>query len=108
MNSGIQFRSESSPDYQNGRVHGYQMEIDPSRRAWSGGIYEEGRAALVVHTGISMSRQKRRLKTGNGTSTGLNALVNSIRTWVNDIPAASLIDEQSLSRFYCPAGPCHW
>src|SRR5687767_10015405 len=26
MNSGIQFRSESKPDYQNGRVHGYQME----------------------------------------------------------------------------------
>src|ERR1700755_1959714 len=26
-NSGIQFRSESKPDYQNGRVHGYQCEI---------------------------------------------------------------------------------
>src|SRR5688572_25061769 len=28
MNSGIQFRSESKPDYRDGRVHGYQMEID--------------------------------------------------------------------------------
>src|SRR3954469_18935102 len=27
MNSGIQFRSESKPEYQNGRVHGYQYEI---------------------------------------------------------------------------------
>ena len=35
MNSGLQFRSESKPDYQNGRVHGYQMEIDPSPRAWT-------------------------------------------------------------------------
>ena len=43
MNSGIQFRSESKPDYQNGKVFGYQMEIDPSSRAWSGGIYDEGR-----------------------------------------------------------------
>src|SRR4051812_28332303 len=25
MNYGIQFRSESKPDYNNGRVHGYQM-----------------------------------------------------------------------------------
>lgn len=26
-----------------GRVHGYQFEIDPSKRAWSGGIYDEAR-----------------------------------------------------------------
>ena len=42
-NSGIQFRSESKPEYKNGRVHGYQMEFDPSPRAWTGGIYDEGR-----------------------------------------------------------------
>src|SRR6188474_637783 len=33
-NSGIQFRSEARPDYLEGRVHGYQMEIDPSPRNW--------------------------------------------------------------------------
>ena len=42
-NSGIQFRSESKPDYQNGKVFGYQMEIDPSPREWSGGVYAESR-----------------------------------------------------------------
>jgi hypothetical protein len=36
MNSGVQFRSQSLPEYQNGRVHGYQFEIDPSSRAWTG------------------------------------------------------------------------
>src|SRR5215218_8697203 len=29
MNSGVQFRSESKADFKNGRVHGYQYEIDP-------------------------------------------------------------------------------
>ena len=43
MNSGIQFRSESKPEFNNGRVHGYQCEVDPSDRAWSGGIYDEAR-----------------------------------------------------------------
>src|SRR5881392_2995915 len=43
MNSGVQFRSESKSEYQNGRVHGYQFEIDPSKRAWTGGIYDEAR-----------------------------------------------------------------
>ncbi|MGB5358871.1 MAG: DUF1080 domain-containing protein, partial [Eudoraea sp.] len=28
MNSGIQIRSNSFPHYRNGRVHGYQIEID--------------------------------------------------------------------------------
>ena len=32
MNSGIQIRSLSKPEYMNGRVHGYQIEIDPSSR----------------------------------------------------------------------------
>ena len=43
LNSGVQIRSESLPDYHNGVVHGYQVEIDPSSRAWTGGIYDESR-----------------------------------------------------------------
>jgi len=36
-NSGVMFRAQSKPDYQDGRVHGYQMEMDPSKRKWTGG-----------------------------------------------------------------------
>ena len=43
LNSGVQIRSHSLPGYQNGRVHGYQVEIDPSDRAWTGGLYDEAR-----------------------------------------------------------------
>jgi hypothetical protein len=43
MNSGVQIRSNSYPYYRDGQVHGYQIEIDPSDRAWSAGIYDEGR-----------------------------------------------------------------
>ena len=35
LNSGVQIRSQSLPDYMNGRVHGYQVELDPSSRAWT-------------------------------------------------------------------------
>ncbi|MEO6000055.1 MAG: DUF1080 domain-containing protein, partial [Chitinophagaceae bacterium] len=41
-NSGVQFRTRSTADYLNGRVHGYQMEIDPKPQRWSGSIYDEG------------------------------------------------------------------
>src|SRR5699024_8016941 len=43
LNSGVQIRSNSDPQYKDGIVHGYQVEIDPSDRAWSGGIYDESR-----------------------------------------------------------------
>jgi len=43
MNSGVQFRSLSNPADYNGRVRGYQVEFDPSDRAWSGRIYDEAR-----------------------------------------------------------------
>src|SRR5690606_24895443 len=41
LNSGVQIRSESKPDYQNGRVHGYQVEIATNGTA--GFIYDEAR-----------------------------------------------------------------
>ena len=42
-NSGIQIRSH---DVEN-RLVGYQIEADPSKRAWSGGLYDEGRRAWL-------------------------------------------------------------
>ncbi len=47
LNSGVRFRSESTKDYQKGRVHGYQFEIDPSKSACSGGIYDEARRSWL-------------------------------------------------------------
>ena len=43
LNSGVQFRSESLKNYLDGRVHGYQCEIETSSRKWAGGIYDEAR-----------------------------------------------------------------
>ena len=43
FNSGVQIRSIADPAVKNGRVHGLQVEVDPSERAWSGGIYDEAR-----------------------------------------------------------------
>lgn len=49
LNSGVQIRSLSLPEYQNGRVHGYQIELDASTRAWSGGIYDEARRGWLYN-----------------------------------------------------------
>ncbi|MCF8335462.1 MAG: DUF1080 domain-containing protein, partial [Bacteroidales bacterium] len=49
LNSGIQIRSNSIPEYRDNRVHGYQVEIDPSDRAYSGGIYDEARRGWLYN-----------------------------------------------------------
>lgn len=44
-NSGIQFKSnfDLKANDGKGKVFGYQYDVDPTARKWSGGIYDEGR-----------------------------------------------------------------
>ena len=53
LNSGIQIRSLSKKEYMDGRVHGYQVEIDPSPRAFSGGLYDEARRKWLYPLSIN-------------------------------------------------------
>jgi hypothetical protein len=98
MNSGVQFRSESKADYQNGRVHGYQVELDPSARAWSGGIYDEARRGWLYTLDKNPAGQKA-LKVGDWNHYRVEAIGNSIRTWINGVPCADLVDGITPSGF---------
>jgi len=98
MNSGVQIRSESKADYQNGRVHGYQIELDPSTRAWSGGIYDEARRGWLYTLDKNPAGQKA-LKVGEWNHYRVEAIGNSIRTWVNGVPCADLVDGMTPSGF---------
>jgi hypothetical protein len=98
MNSGIQIRSNSFPHYQDGRVHGYQIEIDPSKRAWSGGIYDEGRRKWLVPLKDKPKAQKA-FKQNEWNTYRIEAIGDTIKTWINGVPAAHLIDEMTASGF---------
>lgn len=98
MNSGVQIRSESKADYNNGRVHGYQIEIDPSSRGWTGGIYDEARRGWL-YTLETNPEGKKAFKNNSWNHVRVEALGNNIRTWVNGIPCADVIDELTPSGF---------
>lgn len=98
MNGGVQFRSLSKPDYQNGRVHGYQMEVDPSTRAWSGGIYDEGRRDWLYNLNINQVGQKAFIKLG-WNKYRIEAIGNTLRTFINGIPTAHVIDDMTAKGF---------
>lgn len=98
MNSGIQFRSLSSPDYQDGRVHGYQMEVDPTARAWSGGIYDEARREWLYIPNLNPAGKKA-FRPGEWNRYRIEAIGPVIRTWINGIPVACLIDDLTPAGF---------
>ena len=98
LNSGIQIRSNSFEDYKNGRVHGYQVEIDPSERAWSGGIYDEGRRGWLNDLKDNPAAGQA-FKQGEWNHYRIEAIGDRIRTWVNGVPAADLRDDMTATGF---------
>lgn len=94
MNSGVQFRSLSKPDYQDGRVHGYQMEVDPTDRAWSGGIYDEARREWLYIPNIN-PEGKKAFKKGDWNRYRIEAIGSTIRTFINGIPVSYLVDDMT-------------
>ena len=98
MNSGIQIRSNSLPHYRNGRVHGYQVEIDPSDRAWSGGIYDEARRGWL-HTLENNPGGQKAFKQNDWNHYRIEAIGDTLKTWINGVPASHLVDEKTASGF---------
>lgn len=98
MNSGVQIRSQSLPYYMQGRVHGYQVEIDPSERAWSGGIYDEARRGWLVPLDQNPAAQAA-FKQNDWNHYRIEAIGDTIKTWINGVAAAHLIDSYTSSGF---------
>jgi hypothetical protein len=98
LNSGIQFRSLSNESYQNGRVHGYQCEIDPSNRAWSGGIYDEARRGWLYNLARNPVGQQA-FQQGEWNKYRIEAIGDTIRTWINGVMCANLVDGETASGF---------
>ncbi|MGK7394247.1 MAG: 3-keto-disaccharide hydrolase [Candidatus Cyclobacteriaceae bacterium M3_2C_046] len=98
LNSGIQIRSNSIPEYRDGRVHGYQVEIDPSPRAYSGGIYDEARRGWLYD--LSQNEAARNaFKQGEWNKYRVEAIGHHIQTWINGVPAANLVDDLTPTGF---------
>lgn len=98
LNSGVQFRSESKKDYQKGRVHGYQFEIDPSDRAWSGGVYDEARRGWLYPL-TKNPDAKSAFRRGQWNKARIEASGNHIATWINGVPCANLWDDMTPEGF---------
>jgi hypothetical protein len=122
LNSGVQIRSLSHDTATEfvwdgktnkipaRRVHGYQVEIDPDvprGRMWTGGIYDEGRRGWLFPRGgeqsaeaKAFSEQGRRIfKAGDWNHIRVEAIGDSIKTWLNGNLCADLKDAATARGF---------
>ncbi len=103
MNSGVQFRSnfyveettveiDGKPKkFPADRVFGYQFEIDPSERAYTGGVYDEGRRGWLFDLKKNEAARKA-FKQGEWNAARIECRGESIKTWINGVPAADFTD----------------
>jgi hypothetical protein len=114
LNSGVQIRSnchdeekvftykdgdqEKTKKIGAGRVHGYQVEIDPSDRAFSGGIYDEGRRGWLYEL-KDKPAARAAFKQNDWNKIRVECNGDSIKTWINNISAAELKDDLTPKGF---------
>jgi hypothetical protein len=90
-NSGVQTRSHFDSPEQPGKVFGRQVEIDPSPRSWSGGIYDEARRQWLYPLDLH-PQAKTAFKVGEYNHIKVECLGNEMKTWVNNVPVAYVVD----------------
>ena len=98
LNSGVQFRSLSKADYHKGRVHGYQCEIETSSRKWAGGVYDEARRGWLYPLSRN-SKGRDAFVPGQWNHYRIEAIGPYIRTWINGVQCANLVDDTTAEGF---------
>jgi hypothetical protein len=99
-NSGIMTRGQFDPAGQGGKglVYGYQVEADPTPRAWSGGIYDEARRGWFYPLDLNPTA-KSAFKLGEWNRYRIEAVGNTIKTWVNGQEVAYFVDDLDAKGF---------
>jgi len=115
LNSGVQIRSgvhekDYTADYVDGKmnvgkktfkagtVFGYQIEIDPSARSWTGGFYEEGARGWLFNLADNEAA-RRAFKQGQWNKLKIRAVGDEFVTWVNGVKAVEARDSARSSGF---------
>jgi len=95
-NSGIQIRSRVVGEKpEESHATGYQIEIDPSARAWSGGLYEERGRGWLQNLEQNEAGRKA-FRAGEWNRFRIECVGPWIRAWVNDVPTADALDPEAL------------
>lgn len=99
-NSGVMARGQFDPEARDGKglVFGYQVEADPTARAWSGGIYDEARRGWLYPLDLNPEATTA-FKLGEFNHYRIEAIGNEIKTWINGMEVAYVVDDMDSKGF---------
>ncbi len=100
---GGRFDQEGKKDLKNiirkaGTFWGYQIEIDPTSRAWSGAIYEEAGRGFLHTPGINQ-KVKSAFKPLEWNHYKIRVKDNHIKSWVNGILIGDVFDDLTVNGY---------
>ena len=95
MNSGVQIRSHTNDK---DVVYGYQVEVDPSPRRFSGGFYDEQRRGWLYPLSLN-EKGRDAFRNGTWNHYRIEAIGNSFQVFVNGIQTAAVIDDMDTEGF---------
>ena len=100
LNSGVMARGQWRQAGDIRRIYGYQVEIDPSGRGYTGGIYDEARRGWIYP--LHYNDPARSLhKISEWNTMRIEAIGDELRTFINGKSAAYLIDSVDQSGLIC-------
>lgn len=121
LNSGIQIRSNTYPEetttmrwggkfkqdgskdvadrvWEKDRFWGYQVEIDPGERAWTGTLYEEGGRGFL-HSPDDAKAPEGTFKSENWNHFRIVAQGDHFQIWLNGVQTADVHDDLTATGF---------
>jgi hypothetical protein len=88
-NSGVMVRSHF--DDASKKVYGRQVEIDPSSRKWSAGVYDESRRGWLYPLTLNTDAQDA-YRANEFNHLRIECIGNETKTWLNGKPVAYVVD----------------
>ncbi len=94
-NSGVMVRGQFDTNARdgNGLVYGYQIEADPTDRAWSGGLYDEARRGWLYSLDLNPDA-KSAFKMNEWNSYRIEVIGKEIKSWINGQEVAYIVDDK--------------
>lgn len=94
-NSGVMYRCHVDKDQKKHKIMGYQAECDPTERAYSGRLYDEGRRGWELLTEDQKGRTKSvQAPLGKWLKYRIVANGNHLQVWVNGELTTDLFDSK--------------
>ncbi len=95
FNRGVLLRCVDTPADAKVRLHGYQVKIDNTKRAWTGGIFDDFGAGWTWMFDLKDdTRARAAFKLGEWSHFRIECIGPSVKVWVNGVPTCHLIDQK--------------